>query len=70
MTHPEEPMKEEEIDVKCLECNGSGVFDRIDVWAIPCDVCDGSGVVKIPASMKAEWETSFPKALEASKGDE
>jgi DnaJ-class molecular chaperone len=63
-------MKEEETEVKCMECNGSGVFDRIDVWAIPCDVCDGTGVVKIPESMKAEWELPFPRSQASKRSEE
>lgn len=29
--------------MKCVECKGSGVFDRIDYDEIPCPACDGSG---------------------------
>ena len=30
---------------KCPDCGGSGVFDRIDVFDIPCFVCDGTGEI-------------------------
>lgn len=32
--------------MKCIECNGSGIFDRIDGWPIPCPVCDGDGFIE------------------------
>ncbi len=31
----------------CPECGGNGIFDRIDVWTIPCMVCDGKGTIEV-----------------------
>jgi DnaJ-class molecular chaperone len=36
-------------EAKCWDCKGTGVFDRIDVWTIPCSLCDGQGTAP-------EWE--------------
>ena len=44
----------------CIECTGSGVFDQIDVYQIPCGVCRGSGEIPMrPFSSTNEMDDTI-----------
>jgi hypothetical protein len=38
--------------IPCPDCDGSGIFDRIDVWIIRCCVCNGTGTIEVPTTQE------------------
>lgn len=50
--------------IRCPECGGSGIFDRIDVYAIPCMVCDGEGEIDVPTTQEDLDEMGIPASVE------
>lgn len=43
----------------CPECNGTGVFDRIDYDEIPCPACDGTGEIEVCAVCGIRAKTHY-----------
>jgi hypothetical protein len=55
-------MEEENFgEVVCGNCNGTGIFDRICSWPIPCDPCGGTGVISlVPIAEEADAVGEVP----------